>query len=66
MRAQHENRHGGDRRQFDLTATSPIAVDRRWKKDQRSYVVNERALYEAETTIPQDYWETYFRIPTRD
>ena len=41
MRVQHECRTGQDRRQFDLASISPIPVNRRWTKDQRSYVVEE-------------------------
>ncbi len=66
MRTQHENRTGRNRRQFDLTSMSPIGVDRRWKKDQRSNVVDEDEMYDSETTEPEDYWERLFSIPSED
>jgi len=56
MRAQDENRTGGERRRFDLNSISAIEVNRRWVKERRSYVVDEDEIYGAETTIHDDLW----------
>lgn len=66
MRTQHESRSGSNRRQFDLTSISPIGVDRRWKKDQRSNRVDEGEMYASKAAEPDDYWERLFNIPSED
>ena len=56
MRVQHECRSGEDRRKFDLAAIAPIPVNRRWTKDQRSYVVDEEWKHGSETAVPEEDW----------
>jgi hypothetical protein len=44
----------------------PLGVDRRWKTDQRSYVVDEGEVYDAESRESDDYWQRLFSIPSED
>lgn len=66
MRIQHESRTGRSRRELDLTSISPVGVDRRWKKDQRSNTVDEGEMYDSRAAKPDDYWERLFSIPSED
>lgn len=66
MRIQHEYRSGLDRRHHALIALSPLGVDRRWIKDQRSYVVDEDDIDNNTAPRQETYWETLFSIPSED
>jgi hypothetical protein len=66
MHTRHENRSGQNRRHSDLGSVLPLGVDRRWKKDQRSYVVDEGEVYDAESRESDDYWQRLFSIPSED
>jgi hypothetical protein len=66
MRIQHENRTGVDRRHHDVISLSPQGIDRRWTKDQRSYVIDEDEIDNSAAARPENYWETLFNIPSED
>lgn len=66
MRIQHEYRTGLDRRSHDLIELSPFGIDRRWTKDQRSYVIDEDDVDDHPATRQETYWETLFNIPSED
>jgi hypothetical protein len=66
MHTRHENRSGQNRRHSDLSSVLPLGVDRRWKTDQRSYVVDEGEVYDAESRESDDYWQRLFSIPSED
>ena len=66
MRTQHENRAGIDRRQLSYISTSPIGLNRRRTSDQRTHIIDESKVYDSETKVSDDYWETLFEIPSED
>lgn len=66
MSTQRESRTGRDRRQLAAAAISFLEIDRRGKKDQRSHVVDENEVYDAEAKTSDDYWKVLFSIPSED
>jgi hypothetical protein len=66
MLAPDERRTCIDRRHASVDFYSATGLNRRWKREQRSYVIDERKIYSSKTIEPDDYWKTLAGIPSED
>ena len=66
MLAPDERRTCIDRRHASADFYSATGLNRRWKREQRSYVIDERKIYSSKTIEPDDYWKTLASIPSED
>jgi hypothetical protein len=66
MLASNERRTGSDRRRSNVDSYSAIGLNRRWKTEQRSYVIDESFIYDSKTIESDDYFETLTNIPSED
>lgn len=66
MLAQNERRTCIDRRHASVDFYPATGLNRRWKREQRSYVIDESKIYRSRTIEPDDYWKTLANIPSED